>query len=193
MRESHWYCTPCERSFNSESNLESHSSIHKPKDFRCPGANCARSFVSQSALIQHWESGTCPSRITRDIVNQEVVNIDRNNVITNPSRLIRGPDGCSPSTSSIFATNRSWNGSSFECFLCHKEFRTLQSLNAHLQSPRHQDKIYRCPNQSGCGLEFSALSSLCQHVERDRCGVQMFRGVRQAMESLVSGVKRVAM
>lgn len=185
MHQVHWYCEPCDRVFASESNLDSHSSVHKPKNFSCPGAGCNRAFVSQSALVLHWEAGACPSGITRNILNRNVVRLDHNHAITNPMRLIQG-------TTTNWATDLSWNGSGYECFLCNNEYRSLNSLNQHLQSPRHEARIYRCPNRD-CGDEYSTLSALSQHVERDRCGVQRFREVKSAMDSLMSGVKRLAL
>ncbi|TDL14542.1 zinc finger protein, partial [Rickenella mellea] len=89
------------------------------------------------------------------------------------------------------ATSRSWNGHAFECFLCHGDFRTLHSLNAHLQSPKHQEKIYRCP-QSTCQIEVSAMSSLIQHVENGSCGVRMFKQVQDTIDGLVRGMQSIA-
>jgi len=68
------------------------------------------------------------------------------------------------------------------CIEC-SELKTLERLNQHLQSPRHEDKIYRCP-KSDCRTEFVTLSGLCQHVEGGSCGVRMFKRVRDVMESL---------
>ncbi|KAF8510581.1 hypothetical protein BU17DRAFT_77664 [Hysterangium stoloniferum] len=177
-RQSHYYCAECCRLFRSQSNLDGHlnSSTHKPKSVMCPGRNCGRGFVSMSALILHFESGTCPSGMTRAELNRNV------------ARLITGPE-----VVQTWATERSWNGYAYECFLCHGTFGALRSLNAHLQSPRHQAKIYRCPNRAGCGTKFSVLSSLTQHVKSGKCGVNRFREVQNAMDALVNGVKRLGM
>jgi len=193
-QQSHPYCIPCRRAFLSKSNLVAHlnSSVHKSKDFVCPGKDCGRGFVSKSALLLHFEGGKCPSGITREKLNQKIVQLDRNNLITNPARLIAGPRGYeSPRVTETWATERSWNGSAYECVLCHRQYRTLHSLNAHLKSPRHQDKIYRCPNRTSCGSEFSALSSLTQHIESEKCGVIRFGGVQSAMDSLLGGMRRL--
>jgi hypothetical protein len=90
-----------------------------------------------------------------------------------------------------YATERSYNGANYECFLCHREFCRLDSLNSHLQSPAHDEKIYRCPNRDGCGVELSTMGALCQHAESDKCGVQRFRYVRDAMDSLLVGVTKL--
>jgi hypothetical protein len=190
----HLYCATCDRFFDTFNHLENHlaSSIHRPKDLKCLGRECNKMFISISALTQHLESGACNSNFTRASVNRLAVRLDGNNVITNPNRLIRGPDGYNTPPSTLpYATQNSWNGNFYECFLCYSEFRKLSALNRHLQSPRHEDSIYRCPNVDGCGREFTVLSGLCHHVEKDRCGVQRFQYAKKAMESLVVGLRRV--
>ena len=186
----HLSCTDCSRSFQSESNLRQHlnSKVHRPADVRCPGRGCNKSFVSHAALVLHFESGTCPSRMTREQLNRLVVRADTNNYITNPNRLLTGPMGRyePPTPTVMWATDRSWNGSAYQCFLCNKTFDKLVHLNQHLQSPSHEDKIYRCPKLD-CRIEFGTLSGLCQHVEGGFCGVRMFRQVRDVMDGLTRG------
>ncbi|KAI0294628.1 hypothetical protein B0F90DRAFT_1811632 [Multifurca ochricompacta] len=190
----HIHCTDCNRTFQNESNLRHHlnSKLHRPNTIRCPGRGCKRSFVSPSALTLHFESGSCASRMTREQLNKLVVRADKNNYITNPARLLGGPPGEyePPLTSTTWATERSWNGEAYECFLCNSTFKTLERLNQHLQSPRHEDKIYRCPKQD-CRTEFVTLSGLCQHVEGGSCGVRMFKQVQNVMESLTRGFNAI--
>jgi len=188
--QKHYYCVSCRRVFRSQSNLDSHlnSSTHKPKNVICPGKDCGKGFVSMSALFLHFESGSCPSGMTRADLNRNVARMDRNNYFTKPTKLITGPEDVQ-----MWATERSWNGYAYECFLCNRTFGELRSLNAHLQSPRHQAKIYRCPNGEACGVEYSVLSALTQHVESGKCGVNRFREVQNAMDALVSGVRRLGM
>jgi hypothetical protein len=126
--------------------------------------------------------------MTREQLNRLVVRADTNNYITNPNRLLTGPLGHyePPAPTVTWATERAWNGSAYECFLCSRTFDTLQRLNTHLQSPRHEEKIYKCP-KSDCRTQFVTLSGLCQHVEGGLCGVGMFRQVRDVMEGLTRG------
>jgi hypothetical protein len=186
----HHYCWECDRHFQSESNLHSHmnSRLHQPANVPCPGRGCNRCFVSPSALTSHFENGVCPSGITQDKLDRFVTRADTNNYITNPNRLLTGPLGWNepPAPTTVWATNRSWNGVAFQCFLCNSTYRQLAHLNQHLQSPYHQNKIYRCPKPD-CGDEFALLSGLCQHVERGSCGVRMFRQVRDTMEVFTRG------
>jgi len=190
----HWYCATCDRFFNSPSNLQSHiSSIHRAKTIRCLGGGCKRIFISVSAMTQHLESGACRSNVTRAIVNHIAIRLDGNNVITNPSRLIQGPEGyrAPVSTPPPIADASSWNGRSYGCFSCNNEFRLLAGLNQHLRSPIHDIAIYRCPNKDGCSRVFTTLSGLCQHVERNKCGVQRLKYAKLAIESLMVGMRRI--
>lgn len=153
--------------------------------------SCDRAFVSHAALILHWESGACRSGVTRQILDGTVTNLDRYNIITNPDRLICDSNG--PGRTTIWASERCWNGHSYECYLCHREFSTLHALNSHVQSPAHDESTYRCPPRwGGCDQEFVTLSGLFQHVESECCGVQRFqRNVNSAIGSLTGGMMMI--
>ncbi|KZV77541.1 hypothetical protein PENSPDRAFT_568092 [Peniophora sp. CONT] len=191
----HPYCAECDKCFASQANLQAHlnSRRHVQAAVRCPGAQCGRTFVKASDLVQHFEGGTCPSGMTRARLNQEIVRRDRNNIITNPNRLLTGPDGSrSAPEPSYLATERSWNGWAYECFLCSRTFTSLTALNQHLRSPAHATKIFRCPN-SECMRQCSALSALVQHVEHDRCGIRQNSRVQGLLDGVVSGMGRIAL
>lgn len=93
------------------------------------------------------------------------------------------------------ATERSWNGSAYECFLCHRDFKKLVGLNDHLRSPVHEKKMYRCPpGYAGCATEFRALSALCQHVESETCGIRRFsRNMQDYLGDLTSNMKKLGL
>lgn len=181
--------------FTNQSNLDHHlgSALHKPRTIKCIGRGCTKKFISISGLILHAESGSCPARITRKLVNEYAVRVDQKNIITNPGRLITDDYGAlsAPFEIDYIATSRSWNGRAYECFLCNKTFRTLDALNMHLQSPRHAEKIYRCPMKA-CETEFCALSALIQHVEWGSCGVRRNREVKKVMDSLTRNMRQIA-
>jgi hypothetical protein len=105
--------------------------------------------------------------------------------------MITGGSGSSQDITYI-ATELSWNGSDYECYFCHGVYRYLNQLNQHLASPKHQDKIYICRGPS-CGLRFSALSGLVQHIESEKCGVSKFRAVQNAMDSMLGQMGRLTM
>jgi hypothetical protein len=132
--------------------------------------------------------------MTRKQLNRLVVHADSSNYITIPDRLLTGPLGHfePPASPEMWATELSFNGLAYECFLCNSTFKTLESLNQHLQSPRHDDKIYRCPKPD-CRAEFKTLSGLCQHVESGSCHMNMFKRVQNAMESLTRGFNALFM
>lgn len=168
------------------------SSVHRPKDVKCP-FKCGASFVSRSALVLHLENGGCSSGMTRSQVDKYVRQFDTNNIITDPSRLLTGGSSSSSSQEiTLIATERSWNGSAYQCVLCYHPFRTLHALNQHLASPKHKDKVYICRGAE-CGLRFNALSGLVQHVESDKCGVGRLRFVQNTMDSVLGQMGRLTM
>lgn len=122
-------------------------------------------FISRSALMLHFEAGSCQSGINRRVIYDRVLDKDHHNVITDPERL--GHHDGVP----LIATERSWNGRAYECYRCHTQSRSLTSLNSHLAS-RHQKKVYRCPS---CHAHFVCLSGLCQHIESERCESEEYR------------------
>lgn len=85
------------------------------------------------------------------------------------------------------ATERSWNGYGYECYLCHREFGSLTGLNQHLKSPAHEQNLYKCPNRA-CGREYKLLSGLVQHFESESCGVMKFSVVQQQARAGVNNM-----
>ncbi|CDO76264.1 hypothetical protein BN946_scf184470.g22 [Trametes cinnabarina] len=197
-RQSHAerYCVDCKRMFRNANNLDQHrrSAVHQGRTVTCPMRGCGKAFVSNAALILHLESGGCVSRMNREQINRIMERVDRGNIITNPSRLITGGSS-GERVLGQWATDRAWNGAGYECYLCHRTYRSLPALNQHLQSAAHAERIYRCPtNFYGCGTEFPTLSAFCQHVEAGRCGVCRFRrDVDRVLEGLSNGMKRLTM
>ncbi|KAJ7862721.1 hypothetical protein B0H13DRAFT_2566106 [Mycena leptocephala] len=184
----HHYCVLCKRLFQNANNLSNHlnSSLHRPKDVLCPGKGCGVAFVSRSALILHLESSGCKSGADRQTINRYVRQYDTKNIITNPPRLLT----VGTSDVTYVASARAWNGSAYECYLCHAGFRTLTALNQHLASPRHQEKIYVCP-LNVCREPFTTLSGLCQHIESECCSVAKFKIVQNTMDDLMGKMRRL--
>jgi hypothetical protein len=150
------------------------SAIHNRKKHFCPGRGCGKSFIAYGDLALHLESGTCRSGVTRKKLNKYVVRVDKGNLLTNPTRLIEYDKDSE--VQYTWANGGAWNGDAYECFLCHRTFRLLPALNAHLQSPAHDEKIYRCPvKYNGCNQEYRTLSALLAHIERSECKVTRFK------------------
>jgi Zinc-finger of C2H2 type len=157
------------------------SKLHAGETVKCMG--CDRTFPTISAMTIHLESGICPSGATRQKVNNAIRLHDRNNLIT--ERLLTYPD--STGRTEVWATSAAWNGHAFECYFCDREFRSLRSLNQHLQSPVHEQKLYHCPK---CAVKFNLFSGLVQHVESESCGIARFTQVKNAMDLITSKLQR---
>ena len=177
-------------------NAPNLAAVHKPKDFPCLMRGCPRRFASHSNVVLHLESGACNSGVNRHMIDAYVLKHDVHNVITNPRRMITAGttrEYTPPAT--YTATARAWNGSFWECYFCHTEFRTKPELNQHLASPKHSassNNIYRCLNPA-CGKTFVTLSGLGQHIENGSCGVQRFKAVKSAIDNLMGGMKRLTL
>ena len=195
-REAHFYCPECGAFFVTGHKLHQHllATGYGGPVVRCPGKKCRKSFASGAALVLHLESGACRSRVTRQKINRAAARHDTQHIITIPSRMLAyAQHGTAPSVVSTLATERSWNGQAYECFLCHREFKTLVGLNDHLRSPVHEERMYRCPlGYAGCGAEFKALSALCQHVESETCGIRRFnRQMQDYLGDLTRNMNRL--
>jgi predicted SprT family Zn-dependent metalloprotease len=168
--DKHHFCVPCDQQFQNASNLRQHmnSATHKPKSFACPMRGCLASFVSLSALINHAEVGKCPSGVKRWQIDQWFAHFDVSGTFTDRKRLTgvntQNKYSLSPDIQ-YQASKQTWNGSAYECYICHSTFPALTHLNAHLASPAHAAKIYRYPPNGGCSRQFSTLSALFRHIE----------------------------
>jgi hypothetical protein len=126
----------------------------------------------------HLESGTCSnSGLDRHKINNIIQRMDRNHIITHP--MLTMADNNHYET---MATERAWNGEAYECYFCPREFASLRSLNAHMNSPVHEQHIYKCP-KAGCGRNYKLLSGLVQHVESESCGIMRFENVQKQAQN----------
>ncbi|KAF2191199.1 hypothetical protein K469DRAFT_732670 [Zopfia rhizophila CBS 207.26] len=182
-----YYCESCERGFQNENNLRIHlnSNIHRGSNISCPF--CKRNFATATGVTHHLESGSCPNARTlnRDIIFREIRKRDPGHLIT--KKLLTWNR---ESSSSITVTERCWNGSCYECYLCHREFGSLNALNQHVNSPAHKQKIYHCPGR-GCGKEFVSLAALFNHLESETCGAVKFEAVQRNVGGFLTGRQRL--
>ncbi|TVY89591.1 Zinc finger protein [Lachnellula willkommii] len=178
----HPYCIPCKRMFISEHNLMQHMHSKTHSSMPCPF--CKSTFANASGVIIHLEAGRCSSGFDRHRINEAIRKLDRNNVITRPMIEMPGYGGGRVET---IATGRAWNGYGYECYLCEREFNSLNGLNNHLKSPFHDQEVYRCP-KAGCGRNYKLLSGLVQHVESESCGLMRFGQVQQQARHGISNM-----
>ncbi|KAK5663821.1 hypothetical protein OQA88_24 [Cercophora sp. LCS_1] len=86
-------CHECRRQFRTEEALQQHQSseIHRPaRTFSCAaggaaGRGCGRRFGSPAAMLQHLESGACPSGMNRHKLNMLVLRSDREGLVSSPA------------------------------------------------------------------------------------------------------------
>ncbi|KAH4102225.1 hypothetical protein HBI38_045870 [Parastagonospora nodorum] len=189
--KNHWrehWCVSCQRGFENDNNLRAHlnSKIHRGTDITC--RFCKRGFATATGVTHHLEAGSCPQArsLNRDTILAEIRRRDPKHVIT--KKLLTYHD----TSSSIIASSASYNynRSCYECYLCHKGFEQLESLNQHLNSPVHKEKAYHCPGRA-CGGEFSALAALFNHLESESCGTVRFDAVQRNVGGILSGKKMI--
>ncbi|RXW18575.1 hypothetical protein EST38_g7274 [Candolleomyces aberdarensis] len=73
---------------------------------------------------------------------------------------------------------------------CGAKFNDKDRLKAHLKSPKHEARMYRCP---GCDKHFPDLGSACSHIEQDlpRCNLNNVKDViREAHELIIAVTKK---
>ncbi|KAF2477940.1 uncharacterized protein BDR25DRAFT_299678 [Lindgomyces ingoldianus] len=181
-----YYCHDCSKTFQSENALKMHlnSSTHRGKNVACPF--CKAALTSASGLSHHLETGSCPraKNVNHLTIFQAISQRDPNRLFTN--KLLTYPDF---DTQNI-ATSATWNGSSFECYLCHREYNTLRALNQHLNSPAHSEKLYHCPNRS-CNNQFVRLASLFNHLESESCNFMRFERVQKHVHNFITGRQKL--
>ncbi|KAI6090150.1 hypothetical protein F4821DRAFT_256299 [Hypoxylon rubiginosum] len=180
--EDHHYCVDCDRHFQNLNNIKMHlnSRTHRGQNIACPF--CKNGFTTATGLAHHLEGGGCSRApfLNRDEVYKVVRQKDPSGLI---SKKLIGWDG-SPTYK---ATAMAWNGSAYECYFCHREFRQINSLDQHLSSPAHQQALYHCPNRHGCGKEFKTLASIMNHLESESCSFTRFETVQRTVNDIMSG------
>ncbi|KAH6916598.1 hypothetical protein BKA70DRAFT_1485117 [Coprinopsis sp. MPI-PUGE-AT-0042] len=90
-----------------------------------------------------------------------------------------------PPTEVVFQpSTASWNGRTFECYLCHEEFRTLALLTAHVTNPLPHQYFQplgrKCPEPT-CNVWNDRLHDWWKHIDEGTCGVQRFSRKEDAM------------
>ncbi|KAB8259313.1 hypothetical protein BDV32DRAFT_59988 [Aspergillus pseudonomiae] len=184
------YCRSCEIRFQSENDLRMHlnSKIHRGKNVQCPF--CKANYTSASGLAHHLERGSCPraSTLNRETILRIVHKRDPQGVITNKQIEWYKED-----SSHYSATDHAFNGSSWECYLCHRGFRSVKALDSHLNSSVHKQNVYHCPNSNGrCVKQFTTLAALFNHLESEACSFMRFEKVRKNVDRIFQSRKTIS-
>ncbi|OJA21526.1 hypothetical protein AZE42_01803 [Rhizopogon vesiculosus] len=101
--------------------------------------------------------------------------------------ISRRIEGRTPRVVTYYATEHAFNGTAYECYLCHRTFRTSRALNTHVSSPVHDANEFRCPK---CKREFKLISGLMQHIESESCGIARFQAVGDFTKDLTDLFKK---
>jgi len=154
--------------YNNETHTQHSSSpVHKARDFECP--LCPKRFKTSSSIALHIESGAC-----HNFSRAQVTTAVHALAIVPTISISRRIEGWTPHVVTSYVTERAFNGTDYECYLCHRTFRTLNTLNSHIGSPAHDANEFKCPK---CKRECKLISSLMQHIESEVCGIAKFDSV----------------
>lgn len=184
------YSIRVSRFFQSNHPKHLNSKIHRGANVPCPF--CRTGFTSASGLSHHLETGSCnnaPS-LNREKLLALVRKRDPHGVITN--KQIGWHDETVEQNNTYEANHLSYNGGAWECYICHREFTTLNGLNMHLNSSRHKGKIYHCPNKRGCAKQFVSLAGFFNHLESETCSFMRFDKVQTHVSTILSGSKLIS-
>ncbi|KAF2173361.1 hypothetical protein M409DRAFT_15646 [Zasmidium cellare ATCC 36951] len=184
----HHWCEDCERGFQNANNLRQHlnSSTHRAGSIHCPF--CSKPHTTASGIVHHLETNSCPNakNLNRQKIYEIINRSDTRGVITNKQLTWH-----SEQNGDHIASTATWNGRQYECYLCHRGYNTLRSLNQHLDSPAHKQKIYHCFGRA-CSKQFTALAQLFNHLESESCGATRFNVVQQNASDILTGRRMIA-
>jgi hypothetical protein len=162
------------------------SKVHQARDIGCP--ICKKKFTVPSAIALHIESGYCHN-ISRQQVTKAIQSLKIAAPISLSHRIeYQSGSARTPRMISHTASDRAWNGHAYECYLCHRTFRTLASLNSHLASPVHDADEFGCPK---CKRRYKLVSGLIQHIESEICGIARFDEVQKFAHDLSDQFRRL--
>ncbi|KAL3481236.1 hypothetical protein BJX99DRAFT_253894 [Aspergillus californicus] len=183
-----YYCKSCDRKFQNENNLRAHlnSKTHRGTEIGCPF--CKIKYTTGSGLSHHLETGSCrnaPS-LNRETIYRLIRKRDPSGVITH-----KQIGWVEEQNAQYSASATAWNGSGFECYLCHRSFTKLFGLNQHLNSPVHKQQVYHCPNR-GCSKPFAALAGVFNHLESESCSFMRFEKVQASVGSVFQGNRLIS-
>ncbi|KAJ0413355.1 hypothetical protein BJY00DRAFT_319848 [Aspergillus carlsbadensis] len=163
------YCKHCGRFFDNENNLRKHFESRTQRGSNMAWRHSQIDKTTTSGSIRHFETGssTGATRINRQMTQRVASYLDAQRPPTHHSNWRDGENR------QDLATDKTWNGFGWECYVCHKEFARRTGLGNHLNSQAHRQRIYHCSNEK-CAKEFSSLDGLFNHLENDACSIARF-------------------
>ncbi|KAH8171557.1 c2H2-type zinc finger domain-containing protein [Sarocladium implicatum] len=183
----HYYCDDCDQFFQDYNSIKHHrnSKIHRAANMPCPF--CQKLYHSATGLVHHLERGSCPKApLDRTKMYEAVQRRDPNGVLT--KKLLTWSEASVVYEATELAYNE--DEDAYQCYLCKKQFRSLQSLNQHLKSPVHQQDLYRCPNRS-CKREFTTLAAVISHLESEACQFMRFEAVQSTTQRILDPTRMI--
>ncbi|KAL4942181.1 hypothetical protein BDV06DRAFT_167605 [Aspergillus oleicola] len=187
MKETgHWknHCKACDKQFKTEKDLQTHLNKSHPRVIPCPF--CDTTYTTAGDLSHHLESKTCPNaQLTRETTYRTTRERDTHHLVTYKEI------GWTDDKAWYTATPLSWNGTGYECYLCHREFPKLAGLNQHLDSNVHLQSVYYCPNKR-CDKAYMSLGGLFDHLEKDSCSFIRFERMQKGIGAVFGSGRRVA-
>lgn len=162
------------------------SRTHRGITVACPF--CRDCYVTASGLAHHLETGSCSRapQLNRESLHRIIRERDPHGIITHKQLTYS-----SSSWEVDWDMQDDYTGL-WECPLCSFETGTARSLEFHLNSPRHQRKVYHCPN-GRCPKEFSALAGLLNHLESESCQFMKFEKVQKQAQQVFTSKKMIAL
>ncbi|KAK8149295.1 hypothetical protein G3M48_007544 [Beauveria asiatica] len=144
----HFYCDPCDRYFQSWSNINQHlhSKIHRNSSIRC--FFCKTEHGTATGLVHHLEGGFCSKApLSRDTLYEAVRRRDPDGIISKKLLTWTG-------STSYEATEKAWNSAvdAYQCYLCARPF----DAEFH-----HSQRTYAIP----------ALQIFCEDVIEAMCNM----------------------
>ncbi|PPQ91165.1 hypothetical protein CVT25_003142 [Psilocybe cyanescens] len=166
-------CAKCSKTFKTAGALSQHRMeplSHVEPIIPCPHNGCECKFKAVSCIAHHMESGSHGH--TRHDVTDIVHKLDKNGTISIHRRIGDSPTNGKKETYTYYATEETFNGRGYKCPLCDRVCKTLNSLNAHLNSAAHDKMEFRCWK---CERLFKLVSALAQHLEACMCDTDTAR------------------
>ncbi|KIL61123.1 hypothetical protein M378DRAFT_167284 [Amanita muscaria Koide BX008] len=181
------FCTICNKNFREPKDLQNHLSSPKHKGKNASCFVCPSKFRTPSGVALHLESGCKQLPLNRHHITAAVNSLN----IAPKISLRHSVEGSLLATPRPLITYQafesSFNGSAYQCPICPTMFRTLSSLEAHLNSPAHDEDEFKCPK---CNTHFKLVSGLVQHLKSGSCGLSNLKDVERRFADMEAQLSR---